>query len=46
MDYPDGATPIDSDEMEGLKFKHISTRGELDQLEQANIDEGIQWLKR
>jgi len=29
MDYPDGATPLDPDKMEGLKFKHISTRGEL-----------------
>lgn len=46
MDYPDGATPLDPDEMEGLKYKHVSTRGELDQLEQANIDEGLQWLKK
>jgi Fic-DOC domain mobile mystery protein B len=44
MDYPDGATPLDPDEMEGLRFKHISTRGELDQLEQANITEGMKWL--
>ncbi len=46
MDYPDGATPLDPDEMEGLRYKHITTRGELDELEQANIDEGLQWLKR
>ena len=43
---PDGATPLDPDEMEGLKFKHITTRGELDHLEQANIQEGLQWLSR
>ncbi len=46
MDYPDGATPLDPDEMEGLRYKHITTCGELDELEQANIDEGLQWLKR
>ena len=45
-EYPDGATPLDPDEMEGLRYKHITTRGELDELEQANIDEGLQWLKR
>lgn len=43
---PEGATPLDPDEMEGLKFKHITTRGELDHLEQANIQEGLQWLAR
>ncbi len=43
---PDGATPLDMDEQEGLRFAHITTRGELDQLEQANIVEGMQWLKK
>ena len=46
MDYPDGATPLDPDEMEGLKFKHVSTRGELDQLEQAGFTEGMKWLNK
>ncbi len=46
IDYPDGATPLDPDEMEGLKFTHIETRGELDQLEQQNIQEGFAWLAR
>ncbi len=46
MDCPDGVTPLDPDEMEGLHFKHISTRGELDQLEQANITEGMKWLAK
>jgi len=46
MDYPEGATPLDPDEMEGLKFKHVTTRGELDQLEQANIQNGLVWLSR
>lgn len=46
LDEPDGATPLDLDEIEGLRFAHITTRGELDQLEQANIVEGMQWLKK
>jgi Fic-DOC domain mobile mystery protein B len=32
--------------MDGLKFKHITTRGQLDELEQANIQNGLLWLKR
>ena len=46
IDYPDGATPLDPDELEGLRYKHVSTRGELDELEQTNIDAGLQWLKK
>lgn len=46
MEYPAGATPLDPDEMEGLKFRHVTTRGELDGLEQANIQAGLLWLSR
>ena len=46
MDYPEGATPLEADELDGLKFSHITTRGELDHLEQANISAGLMWLKR
>ena len=46
VDYPDGATPLDPDELDGLKFKHVTTRGELDQLEQASITEGLKWLDK
>jgi len=42
----EGATPLDPDELAGLKFKHITTRGELDELEQANIVKGLLWLKK
>jgi len=45
MDDSDGTTPLDPDEKEGLKFKHVTTRGELDHLEQANIQSGLQWLE-
>lgn len=43
---PDGATPLDPDEMEGLKFRHVTTRGELDELEQVNVQNGLLWLGR
>lgn len=43
---PDGATPLDLDELEGLRFKHIQTRGQLDELEQANIQNGLNWLSK
>ena len=46
MQYPDGATPLDPNELGGLKHKHITTQGELDQLEQANIKSGLRWLGR
>lgn len=43
---PERATPLDPDELDGLKFKHITTRGELDELEQVNVQNGLQWLRR
>ena len=46
FEYPEGATPLDPDEIDGLKFSHITTRGELDHLEQANIQNGLRWLDR
>jgi Fic-DOC domain mobile mystery protein B len=46
MDNLDGATPLDPDEMEGLKYPHVQTRGELNELEQQNIQDGYKWLAR
>ena len=46
MEYPDGATPLDPNELGGLKHKHITTRAELDELEQVNIESGLRWLTR
>ena len=46
LQYPEGATPLDPNELAGLKPKHITTQGELDQLEQANISSGLRWLSR
>jgi len=45
-DEPDGATPLDPDELDGLKFSHVTTRGELDELEQINIESGLLWIQR
>lgn len=45
-DEPEGATPLDPDDLEGLKFRHITTRGELDELEQVNIENALLWLGR
>ena len=45
-DEPEGATPLDPDEMDGLKFRHITTRDQLNELEQANIVSGLLWLGR
>ena len=44
-EQPDGATPLDPNELEGLIPKYISTRGELNILEQENILEGEAWVK-
>lgn len=43
---PDGATPLEADEVGGLKFRHVTTRRELDELEQANIEAGLLWVAR
>ena len=43
---PDGATPLDPDERDGLKFRHVTTREQLNELEQANIESGLRWLAR
>ena len=40
----DGQTPLDEDEMEGLLIPSISTRGELDEFEQLNIEKAYEWI--
>jgi len=39
-----GATPLDPDEAEGLIPTHVTTREELNRLEQENIVDAMQWL--
>lgn len=44
FEYISGQTPLDEEEKEGLLIPTISTREELDEFEQQNIEEAIQWL--
>ncbi len=46
IEEPEGATLLDPDELEGIKFKLIRTRAQLNQLEQVNIVEGQSWLAK
>jgi len=43
LDYIYGQTPISEEEKEGLLIKNITTRGELDEFEQQNIEKAIEW---
>ena len=46
FDAPKGASPLDPDELEGLKLSHITTREELNRWEQENILDAYDWLER
>lgn len=46
FESPEGATPLDPDEIEGLSLTHITTRGELDRWEQENILDAIRWIDK
>ncbi len=46
LEYIDGQTPLDEDEKEGLLIPTIATREELDEFEQQNIEQAIQWTLR
>jgi Fic-DOC domain mobile mystery protein B len=43
IDYIEGQTPLDEVEKEGLLIKTISTRGDLDEFEQLNIQSAVEW---
>jgi hypothetical protein len=43
FEYIQGQTPLDHDEVEGLLIPTIATQGELDEFEQQNIEQAIQW---
>ncbi len=40
---PNGATPLDPNEINGLLLTHLTTREELNYWEQQNIDEADEW---
>lgn len=44
LEYGDGQTPLDQNELLGLKTPSITTKGELDEMEQNNIEEAQLWL--
>lgn len=44
LEYPPGATPLDPNEVEGLRYP-VNTQGELNELEKANIRIGYEWAK-
>jgi Fic-DOC domain mobile mystery protein B len=43
LDYVKGQTPLDENEILGLKIKTIATVGELNEHEQNNIEGAFQW---
>ena len=43
LDYIDGQTPLDEEEKDGLLIPTIATHGELDEFEQQNIEQAVQW---
>jgi Fic-DOC domain mobile mystery protein B len=43
INYIEGQTPLSEDEQEGLRISSITTREELDEFEQLNIEKAIQW---
>jgi len=44
--YTGGQTLLDPNELAGLKIDSITTRAELDEFEQQNIEEALLWLYR
>lgn len=43
---PDDATPLDAEERERLLQTWITTRADLNEAEQANIDDAVAWIER
>jgi len=43
IEYEDGQTPLSEEEMEGLRVPTITTREELDEFEQQNIEKALEW---
>jgi hypothetical protein len=43
INYLDGQTPLTEEEFDGLKILSITSREELDEFEQLNIEKAIQW---
>jgi len=46
LQYKYGQTPLEPEELEGIKIHSISTKAELDEHEQKNIEEAILWAMK
>lgn len=46
LEYQEGQTPLDDDEKEGLRIETIATRQELDEFEQQNIEQAVEWTMK
>lgn len=44
LEYINGQTPLDEDEKDGLLIKTILTRQDLDEFEQQNVEDAMQWV--
>lgn len=44
LQYEYGQTPLEAEELDGLKINTISTKSELDEFEQQNIEEAMLWV--
>ncbi|MEI8280757.1 MAG: mobile mystery protein B [Bacteroidota bacterium] len=43
LKYDDGQTPLEEEEKDGLLPTAVTTKGELDEVEQRNIEDAIRW---
>lgn len=43
LPYNEGQTPLDEEEKDGLLIPSVTTKGELDEVEQRNIEEAVRW---
>lgn len=46
LEYSEGQSPLDDDELDCLKVNYVNTRQELDELEQLNIEQAMAWVFR
>ena len=46
LEYEYGQTPLSEEEKEGLLIKSVSTKGELDEFEQNNIEDAVVWTMK
>lgn len=42
----DGTTPLNNDELQGLKLDWVTTRGELNSAERTNIEKAEEWIRK